>query len=38
MLLNLPHEVIFNQLPMDSVSFPKVQENPVPEEALKSIR
>jgi hypothetical protein len=38
MLLNLPHEIIFNQLPMDTVSFPKVQKNPVPEEALKCIR
>jgi len=38
MLLDIPHEVVFNQLPMDSVSFPKVQQNPVPDEALRAIR
>lgn len=38
MLLDIPHEVVFNQLPMDSVSFPKVQQNPIPDEALRAIR
>jgi len=37
MLLDIPHDVVFNRLPLDTISFPKIHQNPVPSEALLAI-